>query len=117
VALQLFETVQQGAVLLVLLAAVAAIAIIAVVLLSKRGKRAKNKSIEVQFKWAAVVDWRGLVVEAQGPVDSAAAAYVVQAARVLEEVGKPVTLRARVGTLELELSPHEEEGLYKVVAR
>jgi hypothetical protein len=114
VAPQLLETVQQWVVPLLLAAAVA---IVAVVLLARRGRRAKNKRAEAQFKWAAVVDWRGLVVEAQGPVDAAVAAYAVQAAKVLEEVGKPVTLRARVGSLELELTPHEEEGLYRVVAR
>jgi len=119
VTLQLLEIAQQlGAGQLALLAAAAAVAAVVVAVLIARGRRrAKNKRGEPPFRWAAVVDWRGLVVEAQGPVDAAVAAYAVQAAKVLEEVGKPVALRARVGSLELELSPHEEEGLYRVVAR
>jgi len=117
VALQPLELLQQlGAERLALLAAAVAAALVAVVLARGR-KRARNKKEGAHFKWAAVVDSRGLVVEAQGPVDAAVAAYAVQAVRALEEVGKPVTLRARVGSLELELVPHEEEGLYRVVAR
>ena len=119
--IQLFEILQQleHAQLVLLLALLAAAAAAAAILtfLALRRRGEKNKKKEALFQWSAVVDWRGLIVEAQGPVDAAVAAYIVQAAKVLEEVGKPVTLRARVGSLELELTPHEEEGLYRVVAR
>jgi len=115
-----FEILQQLepaqlALLLTLLTAAAAATILAFLVLRRR--RVKNKKEEAPFQWSAVVDCRGLIVEAQGPVDAAVAAYIVQAAKVLEEVDKPVKLRARVGSLELELSPHEEEGLYRVIAR
>ena len=111
-ALQLLEQAQP----LLLPAAAAAAALVLIAVAASRRRKAKNKRVEAPFKWSAVVDWRGLLVEARGPADAAIAAYVVQAARVLEEVGKPVLLRAQVGDLELELAP-QEEGLYKVVAR
>jgi len=115
---QLFDALQPDPAQLVLIAAAVAVvaAVLAALLLRRRGAKNKREG-RAEFRWAAVVDWRGLLVETQGPVDAAVAAYAVQAARVLEEVGKPVVLRARVGSLEVELSPHEEEGLYRVIVR
>lgn len=114
--IQFFEIAQQLGFAQLVLVLLAAIAAAVLVVLALRRRKVKNKKEEATIRWSAVVDWRGLIVEAQGSVDAAVAAYVVQAARVLEEVGKPVVLRARVGSLEVELSP-QEEGLYRVVAR
>ncbi|MEM0023889.1 MAG: hypothetical protein QXF90_04400 [Thermofilaceae archaeon] len=103
--------------LTVLIAAAAAAAVGVVVALAlARRSRAKNKRERAPERWSALVDWRGLIVEAQGPADSVLVAYVVQAARVLEEMGKLSEMRARVGELTIEVTP-QEEGLYRVVAR
>ncbi|MEM1668453.1 MAG: hypothetical protein QXM53_07330 [Thermofilaceae archaeon] len=103
--------------LTVLIAAAAAAAVGVVVALAlARRSRAKNKRERTPERWSALVDWRGLIVEAQGPADSVLVAYVVQAARVLEEMGKLSEMRARVGELTIEVTP-QEEGLYRVVAR
>ena len=96
-------------------AAAGAVTVIAV-LLARRGKtRAKYKKPEVTVKWSALVDQRGLIVEAQGPADAAVAAYIVQAVKVMEELGKLSELRVKVGDLDLEVTPQED--LYRVVAR
>lgn len=96
-------------------AGAAAAAVVVAVVLARRG-RGKNKRERIPAKWSALVDWRGLIIEAQGPADSALVAYVVQAVRVLEELGKLSEMRAKVGELTIEVTPHEE-GLYRVVAR
>lgn len=100
--------------LIAVIAAAAGATVVALLLM--RRSKAKNKRRESRVKWSALVDWRGLVVESQGPADSAVAAYVVQAAKVLEEVGRFVEMKVRVGELTLEVAP-QEEGLYRVVAR
>ncbi|MEM2410469.1 MAG: hypothetical protein QXF69_05110 [Thermofilaceae archaeon] len=105
--------------LLTVLIAAAAAAVVGVavaLVLARRRGRAKNKRERAPEKWSALVDWRGLIVEAQGSADSVLVAYVVQAARVLEEMGKLSEMRARVGELTIEVTP-QEEGLYRVVAR
>ncbi|MEM1810668.1 MAG: hypothetical protein QW324_07375 [Thermofilaceae archaeon] len=100
---------------LIAAAAAAAVGVVVALALARRG-RAKNKRERAPERWSALVDWRGLIVEAQGPADSVLVAYVVQAARVLEEMGKLSEMRARVGELTIEVTP-QEEGLYRVVAR
>ncbi|MEM0307896.1 MAG: hypothetical protein QXO64_03020 [Thermofilaceae archaeon] len=100
---------------LIAAAAAAAVGVVVALALARRG-RAKNKRERAPERWSALVDWRGLIVEAQGPADSVLVAYVVQAARVLEEMGKLFEMRARVGELTIEVTP-QEEGLYRVVAR
>lgn len=100
---------------LIAAAAAVAVGVVVAVLLARRG-RAKNKRERAPEKWSALVDWRGLIVEAQGPADSALVVYIIQAARVLEELGKLSEMKAKVGELTIEVTPHEE-GLYRVVAR
>ncbi|MEM3137630.1 MAG: hypothetical protein QW760_03860 [Thermofilaceae archaeon] len=101
--------------MLMLTATAAAIVVVAVVLaiviLKSRKKKDKGR-----YKWAALVDKRGLVVEAQGQVDKMLAVYAVQAVKVFEEAGGLSELRVRIGENELQVTP-QEDGVYRVVLR
>lgn len=98
---------------LVLAAAAAAAFAVALAIALSKSRRKKDKG---GYKWAALVDRRGLVVEAQGQVDKVLAAYAIQAVKVFEEAGGLSELRARIGESELQVTP-QEDGLYRVVLR
>ncbi|GEM_PF-6881112 len=84
--------------------------------LRRRRSSGKGRGEAGEPKWAAVLDRRGLVVEEVGNADMGLAVYAVQAARVMEEAGRLVELRAKLEDVTLEVLP-QENGLYRVVAR
>lgn len=112
-----FELTYELTQLLIIVLVAGVLVVILSAVLARRRSKAKNKNGLSEVKWSALVDWRGLVVEAQGPADRVIAAYAVQAAKVLEEVGKLTLYRAQLSDITLEVKPTEEEGLYRVVAR
>ena len=101
-------------------------AAVAVIVLARRGRKRRReaaaqgkqegKEEKNGFKWVVVMDRRGLVVESRGSVDVAMAAYLIQAARVLEEAGELRELVARIGDVEASVKPRED-GLYRVMVR
>lgn len=113
----MFELTIELTQLLIVASAAGVTVVILSLALTRRRSKVKNKNGLSEVKWSALVDWRGLVVEAQGPADRVVAAYAVQAAKVLEEVGRLTSYRAQVGGITLEVKPAEEEGLYRVIAR
>ncbi len=99
--------------LIVVTAAAAVVVVAALAIAISKSRMKKDKG---RYKWAALVDRRGLVVEAQGQVDKALAAYAIQAVKVFEEAGGLSELRARIGESELQVTP-QEDGMYRVVLR
>lgn len=99
-----------------MLTATAAAIVVVVVILATVISKLRRKKNKGGYKWAALVDKRGLVVEAQGQVDKVLAVYAVQAVKVFEEAGGVSELRARIGESELQVTP-QEDGVYRVVLR
>ena len=99
-----------------IIAAGGAGAALAALLALRRSRRGEGGGEVGEPRWAAVLDKRGLVVEEVGEADKGLAVYALQAAKVLEEAGRLVELRAKLEEVTLEVSP-QGRGLYRVVAR